>query len=224
MSKVLVVGDIHAPGMLPSYPAFLSRIHEKHSCNKVIFIGDVVDWAAISFHEKNPNLPGAKRERYKAQKQVDKLYERFPKADWLIGNHDALPQRNSSAAGNPEDVLVPYNQYWGVPGWVAHPRFTRLVHDGVIYCHGDSGKGGQFAAPKNSRDNWQSWVSGHCHSEAGVWYTTVEGEDKRIFGMNVGCGINRDLLMFNYGRKFNKKPTLGCGVVINGKQAYFEPM
>jgi hypothetical protein len=30
-------------------------------------------------------------------------------------------------------------------------------------------------------------------------------------------------MQFEYGRKFAHKPLLGCGVVLNGKQAYFEP-
>lgn len=79
-----------------------------------------------------------------------------------------------------------------------------------------------YSAVKNSRDNFQNWVQGHSHSEAGVWYTQVENH--RIFGMNVGCGLDADLLQFNYGKKFNKKPVLGCGVVIDGKHAIFEPM
>ena len=154
--------------------------------------------------------------------QVAQLYRMFPKATWLVGNHDALTERQAGSAGLPCDVLKTYDEYWGVPGWTVHPRFTRYHYDNTVYCHGDSGKGGMYAGVKNSRDNFINWVQGHCHSEAGVWYTTVEGA--RVFGMNVGCGIDHNLLQFNYGRKFNKKPTIGCGVVINGKQAYFEAM
>ena len=222
MSRVLVISDYHAPGALPRFPAFLKRISDKYSCNKVIMIGDLVDNAAICFHQKSPNLITAVQERKRAQKQVDKLYALFPKAEWLIGNHDELHLRQASVVGLPSDVLVPLNYYWNVPNWNVRPRYTRFEHDGVIYAHGDTGKGGLFASVKNSRDNFVSWVSGHCHSEAGVWYTT--NESGRVFGMNVGCGMDRNLLHFHYGVVFNKKPTLGCGVVIDGKQAYFEPM
>jgi len=208
--------------MLSSYPSFLQRIYEQWECDKVIFIGDVVDWAAISFHEKNPSLSSAEEEFYKAKKQVGRLYQIFPEATWLIGNHDCLTERQAVSVGLPTVVLRDYQDLWGVDNWEVLSRFTRLKFEKTVYCHGDSGKGGMYSAVKNSRDNFINWVCGHHHSEAGVWYTTVEGA--RVFGMNVGCGVNRDLLQFSYGRKFNKKPNLGCGVVIDGKQAYYEPM
>ena len=43
---------------------------------------------------------------------------------------------------------------WNV-GWTIHPRFTKLVIDGVIYSHGDSGRGGQDAAFQQARDNFR---------------------------------------------------------------------
>ena len=223
MASVLVIGDTHCPGMHPRYPSFLKRIHERHKCTKVIHIGDLVDNAAISYHEKNPSLSSAQDEFFKAKMQVAKLYALFPKVEWIMGNHDALTERQCVTAGLLPSMLREQRDIWGVPeAWNVHPRFSRYHYDGTVYAHGDSGKGGMYAAVKNSRDNFCNWVSGHCHSEAGVWYTTVEGG--RVFGMNVGCGVDNDNLAFNYGKKFNRKPTLGCGVVIDGKRAIFEPM
>lgn len=222
MSRVLVIGDTHCPGMHPKYPSFLQRIHRKYKCNRVVHIGDFVDNAAISFHDKSPSLSSAKEEYRKALRQVARIYKLFPAVEWLIGNHDALTERQATKAGLPDYSLRDYRDIWNVPGWTVHPRWSRLHIDNVVYTHGDSGKGGQFASMKNARDNFISWVSGHHHSEAGVWWTTVEGA--RVFGMNVGCGVDHDLLQFEYGKKFNRKPTLGCGVVLNGRQAIFEPM
>lgn len=204
------------------YPSFLQRIYKQYRCNKVVHIGDAVDNAAISYHEKNPSLSSAEEEFYKAKIQLAKLYSLFPKVTWLTGNHDALTQRQATTVGLPAEVLKPLPELWGVPKWVCLPRYSRYTLDGVIYAHGDSGKGGMYSSVKNGRDNFASFVCGHHHSEAGVWYTTVEG--RRIFGMNVGCGVDADALAFEYGRKFNKKPTLGCGVVIDGRKAIFEPM
>jgi hypothetical protein len=45
----------------------------------------------------------------------------------------------------------------------------------------------------------------------------------RVFGMFVGCGIDVSRLQFDYGRRIIAKPILGCGVVINGRRAVFEP-
>ena len=222
MARILVIGDTHCPGMHVKYPSFLQQTYRKYECDRVIHIGDLVDNAAISFHDKNPSLSSAADEHQKALKQVAKLYRMFLRVDWLIGNHDALTERQAFKIGLPDYSLRDYTDIWNVPEWKCHPRYTRLKVDNVVYTHGDCGKGGMYSAVKNARDNFISWVSGHHHSEAGVWWTTVEGS--RVFGMNVGCGVDNDLLQFEYGKIYNRKPTLGCGVVLNGRQAIFEPM
>jgi hypothetical protein len=45
-----------------------------------------------------------------------------------------------------------------------------------------------------------------------------------IFGMNVGCGVDVKAYAMAYGKVYPKKPTLGCGIVIDGKIALFIPM
>ena len=219
--RVLAIGDCHCPGMRDDYVDFCLALKDSWDCNRVVFVGDVVDNAAISYHEKNPSLHSAEEESHRAKKQVQRLHEAFPDADWLIGNHDALTERQARTAGLPSMALKDYNSMWEVT-WRVHPRFSKLEIDGVIYAHGDAGKGGMYAAVKNSRDNFQSWVSGHCHSEAGVWWTV--NQSSRVFGMNVGCGIDHELMQFEYGRKFNRKPILGAGIVLEGQLAFFEPM
>lgn len=222
MARVLVIGDTHCPGMLSKYPAFLSKVEKRFKCNKVVHVGDCVDNAAISFHDKHPGLSSASEEYKKAKKQVLELYKRFPKATLLIGNHDALTERQATAAGLLPEWIKDYNQMWFVPSWKVIPRFGHIEIDGVRYEHGDAGKSGQFAAVKTSRARFQSIVSGHCHSEAGVWWTC--NGNARIFGMNVGTGVDYKLLQFEYGVKFTAKPMVGCGVVIDGDLPIFIPM
>ena len=57
LAKILVIGDTHAPAMLPEYVDFLVEVRKKYKTTQTIHIGDVVDFAAISFHEKNPASP-----------------------------------------------------------------------------------------------------------------------------------------------------------------------
>jgi hypothetical protein len=45
-----------------------------------------------------------------------------------------------------------------------------------------------------------------------------------VFGLAVGCGIDMRRLQFLYSKPFPRKPILGCGVVIDGTRAFFEPM
>lgn len=220
MARVLIIGDTHAPGMRLGYVDFLKRIADSYGINRVVHIGDLVDWSSISYHEKSPSLHNATTEYAKAKKQIASLSRAFPKADWLIGNHDALTERQAVSAGLPPQILKDYADLWDVD-WTVHPRFSKLEIDGVLYSHGDSGRGGQDAAFRQAKDNFRSTVIGHFHAQAGVkWWANPEF---RVFGLSVGCGIDASRMQFEYGRKMTAKPILGCGVVINGRKAYFEP-
>lgn len=222
MANVLIIGDMHCPGMLKAYPPFLTRTQKKYKCDRVVVIGDAVDNGAISYHEKHPGLSSPAQEFKAAKKQLARVYERFPTADWLLGNHDTLTERQAITAGLLPEWLKDYEDIWGVPGWKVHERFANLTIDEVDYLHGDAGRAGQFSAVKTSRARFRSTVMGHTHSEAGIWWTV--NANNKIFGMNVGTGLDWKLLQFSYGRKFINKPVVGCGVVLNGKYPHFEPM
>lgn len=220
MATVLTVGDCHCPGMKRGYDGFLKRVADEYQPDRIVFIGDVIDWASISYHEKNVSLPAAADEVRKARRQVQTLHRAFPKADWMLGNHDVLPARQVRSAGLPDGLLRNYNDYWEVD-WKVNPRLSHLKIDGVEYSHGENGPQGQRAALKQAKERFRSQVIGHLHSEAGVeWYCNGEF---RVFGMSVGWGGDIAKMQFEYGRKFNRKPILGCGVVVDGKRAYFEP-
>ena len=174
MARVLVIGDCHCPGMRTGYVDFLKRVADSYSVTRVVHIGDLVDWASISYHEKSPSLRNASLEYSKARRQVATLTKAFPKADWLIGNHDALTERQAITAGLPPELLRDYADMWNV-GWSIHPRFSKLIIDGVIYSHGDSGRANQDAAYQQAKDNFRSTVIGHFHSQAGVrWWANPE--------------------------------------------------
>ena len=225
--NVLVIGDTHAPCMLPGYVNFLQEQQEEHKCTKVVHIGDVADWASISFHEKTTRLKNADEEFEKAFEQVQEIREAFPRLTWLIGNHDCLTLRQGIAAGLPEKVLKSYNKLWEVPHWKVIPRFGHTLIDGVLYQHGDRGKGGLQAALTNAKAEFRSVVQGHHHSLGFCAYAANERkteEGGRIFGLQTGCGVSHDREAQAYGKKYNAKPLIGCGIVKKGLKGYFEPM
>lgn len=220
MATVLVIGDTHCPAMRDGYIRFLQRIADKYSVNRVVHIGDLADWSSISFHQRSPRMSNPSREFAEAHRQIHRLAEAFPKADWMIGNHDALTVRQAEEVGLPAEALKSYSELWELK-WKVHERFSTIEIDGVLYSHGEVGRGGQDAAFNQCRDQFQSVVIGHFHSNAGVKYWVNHSD--RVFGLSVGCGIDADKLAFEYGRKFTRKPVLGCGVVIGGNVAIFEP-
>lgn len=224
MSRVLVIGDCHAPAIHPKYPNFLQSIYDYWKCNKVVHIGDLVDWAAISFHAKETFMPTIEQELEQAKEQVARIAESFPKVDWLIGNHDALPARQLAQIGMPEKMLRDPRDILGLPkSWKVHPRYHKLRIDGVIYQHGDGGLGGQHnCAFRNAQAEFCSTVQGHYHQQGGVEYGS--NHVARIFGVQVGCGVDPDSPHLHYSKTFVKRPVLGAAVIIDGKHAYFEPM
>ena len=220
--RVLVIADTHCPAMHHGYIDFLISIFHKHKCTRVVHIGDLVDWNAISFHEKDPSMPSAADEFVAASKQVRALHKAFPEVDYLIGNHSALPERKAHSVGLPPEVILNFKTLWGLDGWEIHPRFTDLLIDNVIYRHGDKEKGGQMSALKNAQAQFKSLVMGHLHAQAGINYHA--NQDGVVFGMNVGCGVDHSHPAMNYGRIYAARPVLGCGVVYSPKLAFFEPM
>ena len=58
MSRVLVIGDVHEPATHPAYRAFVSDLYSAWNCDRVVFIGDVVDHHCISFHKKDVDADG----------------------------------------------------------------------------------------------------------------------------------------------------------------------
>ena len=205
--------------MRTGYVQFLQRVADRYQPDRIVHIGDLVDNHAISYHERLPGLSSAKDEFKKARKQIKMLVDAFPKANWLIGNHDALTERQATSVGLPTEVLKSYNEIWDVP-WTVHDRFSEVLIDGVVYMHGE-GPSGMYAHGNRAKARRRSVVMGHLHSNAGVIWDA--SPDDRIFGLAVGCGVDNTKLQFLYGKATPRKPILGCGVVIDGKRAFFEP-
>lgn len=220
MSRTLVIGDTHCPAMLPSYPDFLAEIHDAWGCDRVVHIGDLVDNCALSFHLKKPQQKDPMREYEQALDQVSIVTEMFPEADLMLGNHDVLPYRWCNEVGIPEEMMRDFGEIFNLPdSWTVHQRYEQLVIDGVIYQHGDRGRG---SAILNAKDEFCSVVQGHHHAKAGIEFTA--NRSHRVFGMQVGCGTDWKHHQQDYGVKYSKKPIIGCGVVIDGTTPIFEPM
>lgn len=210
MARVLVIGDTHAPAMHRKYIQFLSKVRKKWKTEKIVHIGDVIDHHCISFHEKHTDNPGAKKEYDLSFSQVQKLHKEFSGATVCIGNHDARVRRLNSKSGIPALYLKEFNALYDTDTW----KWTDSVAiDGVHYYHGE-GCGGQHPAFSAAKMRMQPTVIGHYHSACGVWYQA--GPTNKIWGMNVGCGVDRTHWSMLYGAAFLRKPIVACGVVIDG--------
>jgi metallophosphoesterase superfamily enzyme len=204
-SRILVIGDLHEPFCLEGYLEFCKETYAKYNCNRVIFIGDVIDNHYSSYHETSADGLGGEDELAHAISKLSGWYKAFPDADVTIGNHDRLISRKAQTGGIPSRWIRSYSEVLNTPKW----NFTeRVVVDGVQYIHGEAG-----TASAKCRADMMNTVQGHLHTQC---YTQhFVGANFRIWGMQVGCGIDHDKYAFAYA-KAGKKPAIGCGVVIGG--------
>ena len=76
--RVLAVGDIHIPAEHPDYLDFCWSVYDYWECDKVVMVGDVVDWHAISFHSRELDAPGPVAEHLEAREKIAEWVEYFP--------------------------------------------------------------------------------------------------------------------------------------------------
>lgn len=203
-NNILVIGDIHEPFSLKGYLDFCRKQQEKFNCGKVVFIGDIIDNHFSSYHETDPDGYSAGEELDRAVDKIAEWYKVFPEADVLIGNHDRLVYRKAQTSGVSKRWIRKYDEVLNTPNW----NFTEEVEiHNICFNHGEGG-----TARTRMKNELQSQVQGHIHTQAYVDY--LVGTNFKVFGMQVGCGIDRKAYAMAYGKNF-KKPIISCGVILN---------
>jgi metallophosphoesterase superfamily enzyme len=204
--NVLVIGDLHEPFCLDGYLEHCIETYNKYKCNEVVFIGDIIDNHASSYHETDPDGHSAGQELKMAIQRIKQWYNAFPKATVIIGNHDRLIMRKAYSSGLSRMWIKDYADVLGTPGW----NFTESIEiDDVLYIHGEGG-----TARARVRRDLQSVVQGHLHSQAYIDWCV--GAKFKLFGMQVGCGIDHKSYAMAYGKE-GPKPAIACGVILQGE-------
>jgi len=204
--NVLVIGDLHEPFCLDGYLDWCIDQYYTYKCTEVVFIGDVIDNHYSSYHEThggNDLMTGAD-ELELAIKRIARWRNAFPKATVILGNHDRLVMRKSQTSAIPSKWIRSYKEVLETPDWNFVERYEL---DDVQYIHGEGG-----TARTKCRADMMNTVQGHLHTQA---YTEhYVGKKFRIFGTQVGCGINHKSYAMAYA-KYGKRPAVGCAVVLN---------
>lgn len=218
MSKVLVIGDLHAPATHEDYFDFVKSVKRKYRTDQTVFIGDIIDHNAISFHKSHPESPDAIHEYNKAFEVVKKWYKAYPNAYVTLGNHDVRVHRLAADAGVPAMYLKEYKELYRTKNW----EWVQNVElDGVYYYHG-TGAASAYPAFNAARTRNQSVVMGHHHTKAAINWM-CGSNSHRFFGMSVGCGVDNKHLAMLYAEHYLIKPVHSCAVVCDG-HPYLEMM
>ena len=207
--NVLVIGDLHLPFTLEGYLEHCIKVYKKYNCNEVVFIGDIIDNHASSFHIPDADGYSAGYELKLAIQQVKEWYKVFPKATIIIGNHDRIIMRKAQASGLSKMWIKDYSDVLGVPNW----KFVESIEiDDVLYLHGEGG-----VARTRARRDLCSIVQGHLHTQASVDW--IVGKNFKIFACQTGCGIDAKAYAMAYAKEF-AKPAIGCAVILEGKTVF----
>ena len=206
VNNVLVIGDLHEPFCLDKYLEFCVSKYEQFDCTEVVFIGDIIDNHYASYHETSADGMGGSDELELSIKRIARWYKAFSgiKTTVIIGNHDRMIMRKAQTSAIPSKWIKSYKEVLEVPNWNFVERY---VKDGVQYLHGEGG-----TARTKCRADMQNTVQGHLHTQA--YCEHYVGQNFRVFGLQVGCGIDHESYAMAYA-KYGKKPAIGCGVVLN---------
>ena len=115
--------------------------------------------------------------------------------------------RKAFSGAIPSRWVKSYNEVLGTTwNWV-----ERIVYDDVQFIHGEGG-----TARTKAKNDMQSTVQGHIHTAA--YCEWLVGRNFKVFGMQVGCGLDSSSYSAAYAKNFRKQ-AIGCGVVIGGHTA-----
>lgn len=216
---VLAISDTQFPFAHVDHLEFLKAVKRKYAPTQVVHIGDELDFHAISDYDHDPDGKSAGDEFKLAMKDMVRLYEVFPVVKACISNHTARPYRKAFKYGIPRTFMKEYKELLSAPaGWEWAQKWEI---DGVRYEHGE-GTAGKYAHIKAAQDNMQSTVMGHLHSNAGIGY--IANPRFLIFGMALGCLMDKDAYAAAYAIHLKAKPILGVGIINKGIPLYIPMM
>lgn len=213
--RVLIIPDTHAPYHHIDTIRFLRAVKKKYlnSSSLIMHLGDEIDGASISFHDKDPDLDFSPcTELIAAKKFISNLQKEFSKVYLCDSNHGSLVYRRAKKYGLPLMVLKTYQEILEAPKYEWHEDYELSTNLGKIYiCHGKSATYGKLAKEMSC-----SCIQGHFHGKFEItWHKTIRRE---IFNCFSGCLVDREHMAFSYGKNHLPKPILGCTII--SKEGY----
>ena len=208
--RILVISDMHLPYQHKDAIKFLAEIKKEFKPDRVINIGDLLDFHAISMHTHDPDLASAGHELTMARKYVKELESIYPQVTEVDSNHSSLVYRRAIKYGMSREFLKEYGDFLGTKKWNWVDDLTLTMSNGqrCFFTHGRSAD-----VLKVSQTMGMSAVQGHYHTKFVVSYWA--NPDNLFFAMNVGCLINQKSLSMNYAKNFRTRVFLVCAIILD---------
>lgn len=209
---------MHHPFAHPDTVPFLKYLRAKHKFDKIVCIGDEVDFHALSYHESNPDLPAAGDELEQAIIGLKPIYKLFPSCTVIESNHGSMVLRKALTGGIPAKAIKSYNEVLSAPkgwSWVFDVVLNTPLGP-VYFCHGKSSAPGRLASQYG-----MSTVQGHYHEKSQINY--ISTPERLMFDAHTGCLADDKSLALGYNKVNPKRPIVSVLVIINGIP-HIEPM
>lgn len=209
--RILVVSDMHHPFAHPDTQRFLKALHKKHNYDKIVCIGDEVDFHALSFHDSDPDLSSAGDELDMAIKHLKPIYALFPDVNVVESNHGSMVLRKALSNGMPRKVIKNYNEILEAPaGWKwTFDLILNTPMGPVYFCHGKTGTPGRLASQYG-----MSTVQGHFHEKSQISY--ISTPEKLMFDAHTGCLADDKSLALGYNKVNPKRPIISVLHILDG--------
>ena len=207
-SKVntLFIVDLHLPFEHSKALNFCLYLQDKWNCERIIFLGDIIDNHFPSFHNISTKAKGGEEELELARQAIKGWYKAFPNAYICSGNHCSLSTRVAEANNLPQSWIKSINEVLEVPNWKIS---TKWEFDNFVAIHGTDGKSIKNKLFKYGGN--KSIVQGHFHTS-----TSLEYYNENLWGMQLGALIDKNAYAFEYANNNSQTVILSAGVLVNG--------
>lgn len=215
----LILSDLHIPYHHPAALDFCVELAQnmKIPPDNVYSLGDFLDFFFMGLWPKGAEMPHTpQQEVEEIRRHVKQWAKAFPKLKFCQSNHVEGRINKKAAKGEiPVEWIKSVEEMCEYPKeWVTQEHFIVMARNHPFMLeHGDS-YSGHLAPIHAVTHNMLSTAIGHLHSRASVmWHNT---KTVNMWGANFGCMINHKEYCFRYAKHAKKKPSLGCGVIVDG--------
>jgi predicted phosphodiesterase len=184
----------------------------KNKPDLVYSVGDITDQKSWSRFLKDPTDDCPETEWNKTMKASKELSKMFPKLLIRRSNHDQRYIKKAYEAGIVKAMLRGLDELFPYKGWrwILDNDPHELNNGSIAVMHGDELQGSVKSKVQHLAMNV---VQGHTHKAEIVYNCTF---NRRLWGMDVGCMIDKKSAAFEYAAKYLSKVWVGFGWVQDG--------
>ncbi len=215
--KILILSDTHFPAQNLDYWPYIKKIKALTKWDRIIHIGDLVDFSSVTFHSVSGETDNPTTEVERARVEIKKLEKLFPKMDIMYGNHDIRVIRKAESMGIPRSFLKDLNKMFEIKAkWKWHDKLIVKLPNGndVFFTHHF-----KSSVLQSSKELGCSLVVGHQHTQSS--YSMWSSPLALNFAMCVGSSINPKAENFRYSKNFIKRPIISVASI--GYIGYCQP-